>query len=320
MRHVLPVSPKYPFPLMVSLMVSLMTSTAVADTVKRSFEANAGGRFVLDADWGHVEVETWDQDAVDVVVEHADKLNLEFEQDDDTVTVRAERKERGVARWFGREDSSPLFRVTVPQRFDLELTTAGGNIRIPDLDGGAVARTAGGKLVIANVSGSVDGRTSGGSIHLESAGGPVNARTSGGSIHVGSAAGTVDAVTSGGSLHIGGAKGPTVARTSGGSIELANVAGRIEARTVGGSINATLSGQPEGESSLRTVGGSITVGLAEGVALDIDARTTGGRVTAELANMESTTNAKSELEAAVNGGGPTMSLRTTGGSIRLRNL
>ena len=313
MRHVLPKCTSV-------FLVSLMTSTAVAETVERSFEAMASGRFVLDADWGHVEIETWEQDAVDVVVEHADKLDLEFEQHDDTVTVRGERKERGLARWFGGERRAPTFRVTVPQRFDLELTTAGGNIRIPDLDGEVVVRTAGGKLAIANISGSVAGRTSGGSIHLESAGGPVNARTSGGSIRIGSAAAAVDAVTSGGSIRIDGAAGPTVARTSGGSIELANMAGHIQARTAGGSIKATLSGRPDGESSLRTVGGGITVGLAEGIALDIDARTTGGRVTAELANMESTAVDRSALVTAVNGGGPTMTLRTTGGSIRLRNL
>ena len=225
-----------------ALVVALMTSMAVAETVERSFEATAGGRFVLDADWGHVEVATWDQETVDVVVEHAD-----------------------------------------------------------------------------HVSGPVVGRTSGGSIHVESAGGPVKARRSGGSIRIGSAAGAVDARTSGGSIRIGSAQGPTIARTSGGSIELASVAGSIEARTSGGSIKATLTGQPDAESSLRTVGGSVTVGLVEGVAVDIDARTTGGRVTAELANLESTRTDRSTLVTAVNGGGPTMTLRTTGGSIRLLN-
>ena len=303
-----------------AVVVSLMTSMAVGETVERSFEATDGGRFVLDADWGHVEVETREQQTVDVVVEHADKLELGFEQHDDVVRVRAERKGRSIRRWFGGGEDSPRFNITVPRRFDLELVTAGGNIRVPDLDGEVVARTAGGKLAIANVAGSVDGRTSGGSIHVVSAGGPVKARTSGGSIRIGSAAGAVDARTSGGSIRIGGAEGSTVARTSGGSIELANIAGSIEARTAGGSIKATLSGQPDGESSLRTVGGGITFGLAEGVALDIDARTTGGRVTAELANMESTTVDRSAVVTTVNGGGPTMTLRTTGGSIRLRNL
>lgn len=299
--------------------VSLMASMAVAETVERSFEAAAGGRFVLDADWGHVEVETWEQETVDIVVEHADKLELDFERHDDAVTVHAERKGRSIARWFGKEDS-PRFHVTVPRRFDLELVTAGGNIHIADLDGEANARTSGGRIKIDNVSGRIVGRTSGGSIHVESAGGPVKARTSGGSIRVGAAAGAVDAGTSGGSIRIGSAQGPTIARTSGGSIELASIAGSVEARTSGGSIRATLAGQPDGESSLRTVGGNITVGLAEGVALDIDARTTGGRVAAELANMESTRTDRSTLVAAVNGGGPAMTLRTTGGSIRLRNF
>ena len=302
-----------------AVVVSLMTSMAVAETVERSFEAAAGGRFVLDADWGHVEVETWDQETVDVVVEHADKLELEFERHDDAVTVRAERKGRRIARWFAKEDS-PRFHVTVPRRFDLDLVTAGGNIHIADLDGEAAARTSGGKLKIDNVSGPIVGRTSGGSIHVESAGGPVKARRSGG-IHPHRLR-----CRRGGCKNVGRLD-PHRQRT--GPHDRPHVRRFHRTREHRRQHRRTnvrrfhrgdsLAGQPDGESSLRTVGGSITVGLAQGVALDIDARTTGGRVSAELANMESTKTDRSTLVTAVNGGGPTMTLRTTGGSIRLRN-
>ncbi|MDE0039068.1 MAG: hypothetical protein OXU77_16180 [Gammaproteobacteria bacterium] len=131
-----------------TVVVALMATGAVAETEQRSFEAAAGGRFVLDADWGKVEVETWDRDAADVVVERADELeSLEFDEQEGTITVRARKKERGIFGWF-RSDDAPLFQITVPRRFDLDLTTAGGKIDIADIDGEVAARTAGGSLAI----------------------------------------------------------------------------------------------------------------------------------------------------------------------------
>lgn len=301
-----------------SMVFALMTSGAMAETEQRSFEASAGGRFALDADWGKVEVETWDRDAVDVVVERSQKFDqLEFDDEGDTVTVRARKEDTGIRSWFGSRGSSPVFRITVPHRFDLDLKTVGGHIGIPDIDGDIVARTSGGKLTIGEVTGSVQGRTSGGSIHITGVDGSVDAKTSGGAIRLGRAGGSVDARTTGGSIHIGDAGGHTVAHTTGGSIRLGDVGGTLDAKTTGGSIRATLAQQPEGDSRLRTTGGSIELSVSEEVGVDIDARTTGGRVLSDLRTPTPVSESKSALVTPVNGGGPKLTLRTTGGSIRL---
>ena len=297
--------------------VALMATGAVAETEQRSFEAAAGGRFVLDADWGKVEVETWDRDAADVVVERTGELeSLEFDEQEGTITVRARKKERGIFGWF-RSDSAPLFQITVPRRFDLELTTAGGKIGIADIDGEVVARTAGGSLEIGEVAGSVHGRTAGGSIRIADAAGAVDARTSGGTIRIGRVGGPVSARTTGGSIHIDDALGSVSAHTTGGSIKLGEVGGTLDAKTTGGSIRATLARQPEGDSKLRTTGGSIDLAVSEDVGVDVDARTTGGRVSSDLQAAAPVSESKSALVSPVNGGGPKLTLRTTGGSIRL---
>ena len=297
--------------------VALMATGAVAETEQRSFEAAAGGRFVLDADWGKVEVETWDRDAADVVVERTGELeSLEFDEQEGTITVRARKKERGIFGWF-RSDAAPLFQITVPRRFDLELTTAGGKIGIADIDGEVVARTAGGSLEIGEVAGSVHGRTAGGSIRIADAAGAVDARTSGGTIRIGRVGGPVSARTTGGSIHIDDALGSVSAHTTGGSIKLGEVGGTLDAKTTGGSIRATLARQPEGDSKLRTTGGSIDLAVSEDVGVDVDARTTGGRVSSDLQAAAPVSESKSALVSPVNGGGPKLTLRTTGGSIRL---
>ena len=300
-----------------SVVVGVMGTGAVAQTEQRSFEATAGGRFVLDADWGKVEVETWDRDAADVMVERADELeSLEFDEQEGTITVRARKKERGIFGWF-RSDDAPLFQITVPRRFDLDLKTAGGKIDIADIDGEVVARTAGGSLEIGEVAGSVHGRTAGGSISIADATGAVDVGTSGGTIRLGRVGGPVHARTTGGSIHVDDAQGSVSARTTGGSIRLGEVGGTLDAKTTGGSVRATLVRQPEGESSLRTTGGSIDLALAEDIKLTVDARTTGGGVSSDLPASAPVSESKSALVSAVNGGGPKLTLRTTGGSIRL---
>jgi hypothetical protein len=159
--------------------------------------------------------------------------------------------------------------------------------------------------------------TSGGSIRLRSSGGNADLRTSGGSITIGDVDGTVSARTSGGSITIDRAAGQVVANTSGGSIEIEEVHGAIDAETSGGSVRAYLSEPPRADSSLRSSGGGITVVLADGIGLNLDARGS-GRVTSEFAVADGSDDRDDdELVGAINGGGPTLKLRTSGGGIRV---
>ncbi|MDE0223545.1 MAG: DUF4097 family beta strand repeat-containing protein [Gammaproteobacteria bacterium] len=286
----------------------------------RSFDVSPGSRFVLDADWGQVEVRTGQGAVIEVDVERAEKVLLEFDQDDDTVTVRSETRDKGVFDWFRNKGPAPVFRISVPLRTDLDLTTVGGNVEVGDLEGGVLASTTGGRIVLGEIAGDVESRTAGGSIEVAAASGTVRANTTGGSIRIGRAAGGVEARTTGGSIHIEESGGPVVARTTGGSMELGRVHGSIDARTTGGSIGAAFAGQPGGDSDLRTTGGSIHLAIAEDIALDLDARTIGGRVSVDMPVTNQQMEGKSKLAASVNGGGPGLTLRTTGGSVQVRGM
>ena len=302
-----------------------VAACAHAETERRSFAVSPGDRLVLEADWGSVVVTTGDGETVELVVENAERLDLDYVQKDDTLTIRGERPSRGLLDWgllgwFRDWQGGPQFRLTVPRRHDLALTTRGGDIEVGDLEGELTARTSGGNLAIGAIAGTVAAKTSGGSIRIAAAGGSITARTSGGSIELGRAGGPVQARTSGGAIHIGGAAGGVSARTSGGSIHLDDVLGPIEARTSGGSIRAQLAAQPTRGSTLRTSGGDIEVGLADGIGLEVDAETSGGRVVTDLPVSFGDKLDNSSLRATVAGGGPLLKLRTSGGSIRLRAL
>lgn len=294
-------------------------ATAAADEpVQRTFEVDHGDRLVLDTDFGRVDVESWDRPSIEVFVERPDDLELDFEQTDGVVTIRG-RKESG--RWaFWDWKRVPHFRIQVPYRQNLELRTAGGDVTIDRVAGDVAARTSGGDVRLGEIDGPVRAKTSGGSVHIAAAHETV-AETSGGSIRIGEATGGVAASTSGGSIQTETVAGDVSAKTSGGSIRVRGVHGAVQARTSGGSITAEFMAQPSGPSQLRTSGGNVTVYLPTDMAVDLMARTSGGRVSTDFpVTVTGDISAKNRLQTALNGGGPAMNLRTSGGSIRLRRL
>src|SRR5207245_11263365 len=90
------------------------------------------------------------------------------------------------------------YKIVVPKKFNLDLKTAGGHIKIGDLEGEAKAVTAGGALKFGNIQGAVQGRTAGGEITLASASSTVNVNTAGGRIELGELQGETIATTAGG--------------------------------------------------------------------------------------------------------------------------
>jgi uncharacterized membrane protein len=143
----------------------------------------------------------------------------------------------------------------------------------------------------------------------------LSARSDGGKIEIEDLIGNVDANTSGGSIKVGNVEGDVDLHTSGGSIRTKNIKGEIDAHTSGGSIDVTFAQQPMNDASLTTSGGSIEATFPADVAIDIDASTSGGRVRSEF-DVSGRVKKKS-IRGQINGGGPEIELRTSGGSISI---
>ncbi len=305
----------------VALGFVLLGSALSADTIHRSFDVAPGGTLEIDTDRGAIEVRTSRSDRVEIEVvregNDAQKLELDFSQRGQTIVVEGdypETKNWSFFNWFSSQKI--LFRVTVPERFDVDLQTSGGSIEVDDLEGSVRAATSGGSLSFGNIDGPVWGRTSGGSISLRGGGGDADIRTSGGSITVGDVDGTVHAETSGGSIHIDRARGSVHAETSGGGIEVNEVMGQITASTSGGSVHAAITTQPTGDCRLTTSGGGVYVDIAPGIGLDVDAKSSGGRVTSEV-EVDDASRSRTSLRGTIGGGGPSLYLRTSGGGVRI---
>jgi DUF4097 and DUF4098 domain-containing protein YvlB len=207
-----------------------------------------------------------------------------MEQRAELIVVRAAFSDEASLSSREKSRLQVSYKVSVPSHFNLDLKTAGGHIAVGDLKGNIKAETAGGEFRFGRIDGTIRAQTAGGSISLSRATGPVTLRTAGGRISIGEAR-----------------------------------AG-VQAQTAGGSISAALAAQPEGDCRLSTSGGRIEVELASDLELDITAQTSGGRVEVDVPLSAVESRSRSWLRAKMNGGGPTLSLQTSGGSITLKKL
>ena len=279
----------------------------------------SGARLVLRVDFGSVLVKTGPSNRVDC------RVSLRVARPSEEEARRFFRRVELSARLLeggglvvvekyppGHERSnwsSIAFEFTVPQHFNLDMETKGGDVAIGNLDGEVRASTAGGDIQTGDISGPVHVETAGGDIDLGNIGQRLIAQTAGGAIHVndikgdatletsggeitsGMIAGTVRAETSGGDIVLRGASGPVIAETAGGQIQMGECGATIRAETAGGSIS--LQGA-KGGVVVDTAGGSIDLFRMQSA---VRAETAAGRILAELdGNRE--TFATSHLETS----------------------
>jgi hypothetical protein len=311
------------FSLVISVAILVVFSSLNAfanerQEINRIFDVSPGGQLTLETDLGSVELTSGRENKVEVRVileaktgnrdraeEIFDDFHIEFDQEGDDIYILAEYDdERGGLRFWDRKRSRLRVKyfITVPARYDASLQTSGGSITVGDLEGRVHVVSSGGSLSFENITGPVRGKTSGGSVELLSC------------------AGTADIRTSGGSISIGRVDGDVAAHTSGGSISIEESLGSIDASTSGGSVMARLTRQPKDGCRLTTSGGNVAVYMAEDIAVDINAKTSGGRVKNDFPLKVRGCVSGTSLEAAINGGGPELYLRTSGGNIHLREL
>lgn len=280
--------------------------------VEKTFMVSPGGTLRVETEGGAIRVQSSTDSVVKITAKQkirasseseADellkKLTLSFEAQgsDVTATAKYERPTMGV-RW-GNQPVEVDFVVTVPARYSANLKTSGGDIIIGDLDGKVNARTSGGDVKLGKISGEIVATTSGGNVSL----------TEGGA--------GVELGTSGGDITIGRVVGPTQAHTSGGNIKAAQVENVLEAKTSGGNVSAGFVGGLRGDCLLSTSGGRVKVTVEPTAGFRLDASTSGGDVQAEgfSITIEKGGLGKSRLSGAVNGGGPLLKLRSSGGDI-----
>ncbi len=281
------------------LIVGLLPLTTLADEFRESVRVQAGGRLQVDLDAGSVEVETPDREEVSAEARASGwgSGGMEFRLEGDGTDAKFVGKARGFMGGI-LGGFRVQVRLRIPERFSVEIRTGGGSIQIEEIEGEVEARTSGGRIELDGAQGDVELRTSGGGIRVEEVDGNVFAQTSGGSIRISDVTGEVEARTSGGNVYVHDVGGPVIAKTS------------------GGSVSARFEGPPEG--TLETSGGSVEVEFPDDAPVTIDASTSGGRVQIDSDLRIRGTLQSSRVVGDINGGGPELRIRTSGGNIRIR--
>jgi DUF4097 and DUF4098 domain-containing protein YvlB len=280
-------------------LIALQSSLGIAQSISKSIRVEPGQRLQLRSDMGSVEVRGYAGSEVRVAVEilglHEDEFKVEVNKDTAGVRIDGELTKR---RWFYAASRRVHFDIQVPSKFDIDVKTEGGSISVEKVTGGVDVRTSGGGIRFDDITGHIVGQTSGGSGSANNINGSLDMNSSGGGFDVMAVTGDVDL------------------RTSGGSIRLEGVVGAVTASTSGGSITARFDESPGKDCELETSGGSVTTYLPADAGVNLDASSSGGRVRSDF-DIDGTQR-KHSARGRINGGGPRLSLETSGGGIKIR--
>lgn len=220
------------------------------------------------------------------------------------VRIDAAKSESGV-RIDSRGRAVDLL-IEVPRRFDLDLTTRGGNISVRSVEGTISGETMGGNLVLKDIQGDLTLSTKGGNISIADSDADGKISTMGGNITITNVAGnarvstmggnivlenvaqrgeySIDRIiqvsTMGGNITVAHAPQGAKAETKGGDITVKKSAKFVEAKTMGGSITI---GEHDGRVNASTMGGNVSVSIVPGSGdQGIDISSMGGRIRLEL--------------------------------------
>jgi DUF4097 and DUF4098 domain-containing protein YvlB len=127
----------------------------------------------------------------------------------------------------------------------------------------------------------------------------------------------VEAYTTTGGVEVAGVDAGVDCRTTNGRIRISDVGGPVRAHSTNGTVEAEVLDLRE-EISLGTTNGALRLRLPDGTGADLDASTTNGSIRLDAdTNLVPEGRRKNRLRGDLAGGGPSVRLRTTTGSISI---
>ncbi|RMG27476.1 MAG: hypothetical protein D6730_07085 [Bacteroidetes bacterium] len=171
---------------------------AQAETITREFPARNGQKLVIDLSIGaDIKVVGWDENRIQVKVnsEDADDYDMRFIRNSWGLKIEAAYLENR-----GAHKGEVEILVKVPEVFDLELKTLGGDIRLKDIEGDFRGKTLGGDLKFEDLRGYVEMATLGGDVEVSDSELDGQVKTLGGDVEFEDVRGNVQARALGGEV------------------------------------------------------------------------------------------------------------------------
>ncbi len=283
--------------------------------VTREFALAPGGTLKIESNRGAVIVEESEGSVVRVLVtieadakdertaaQLVDGVKLEFREAGGTIAVSARNpQEAGVRLTLGEVPRVDVgFFVTVPRTCNVDVKLINGSITVGNLRGAMKARLENGPVNFKRIDGTVEASVDFGSIIVSRCTGSVTASVLSGLIRAG---------TIGGSARL---------KNTTGDIEVLTVHGALRAEAAAGNVTVGFAGKITQDSAVEVSGGSIFASFVPSAACRIEATSVWGDVKSMLPlKIEAGGVGQRKLTGTLNGGGPTVSLRASGGYVQL---
>jgi len=288
--------------------------------VERRFEIPEDAALNLDTFSGEVRItEVPDAKAIEVlVVQTADVatetamdarlacVSLEMNQRNGTVSLTTRYAKPMAWSWKTWPPVNLVYEIKVPRRCDVRITTRDGAIVIGSLEG---------RVVVGNESGD---------IFTGEIDGPVTAHSLTGGVAITAATGAINASTRTSTIQIGRAFGPTRVSSQGGYIEVQQAGAELVIRGSGSSAHVGFAQQFKHAADIAVSGGELMLVLETNRACTLDLKSSiFGKVNVRGGlplKVTAGSVGQSSLEATVNGGGPRITARASGGSVVVRSV
>ncbi len=232
---------------------------------------------------GDIQIEGWEKELlkadVKVTGEDADNVEINFEETSSGIKITSEcnKKKRNC-------DCNVKAKVMVPNKFNVDFETMGGDVKIQKVEGEIDGTTMGGDITFKDLKGNLAITTMGGDIDLTDSEVDGNIKTMGGDILVENVVGDVNAKSRGGDIRqknvkrkSGSSTGDEVnVTTMGGDLEIDEAGNGAKLKTMGGNIKANYVAK---FLTAKTMGGDIEVKAIDGW---VTATTMGGDVDVKM--------------------------------------
>jgi DUF4097 and DUF4098 domain-containing protein YvlB len=265
------------------------------ETYENTFQTGPHAALTLRNVRGNVTIVGWERPEVSIVAvkkmgsewgahESFERTTIEMEQAGERVYVRTRySNSSSIFGWIGIGRTPPVVHYTVkaPATCDISVRTVNGNLRISDVIGTIYLRSVDGSMDIKRVSGQVITSGVSADIHASDVGGSVAVHT-----------------------------------VSGGGSFLQSQLSSFAAKCVSGDMQIETTIDPNGSYEMKSVDGSFCLRLPATSRATAEMTGVSGRASCALP-CTVLQQERGRWRAEINGGGPTISLKSVSGELRI---
>lgn len=282
---------------------------AMTEEYSKSYTVSGPATVRINADESNVRVITSDTDQVEFrvtsegfsAIKIGGKLRIDSRQSGNEVELSVRMSPQLTLLLNTKRFNT---EVRMPKNADLRIETGDGRVELSNLNGNIVVHTSDGAIHASQLTGSMELRTRDGDIIADSLTGAIRLHSGDGKIDGTDLDGKCEASGRDGSVHVAGRFD---------SLDIKSGNGAIVATAQPGSKMSS-------RWSIAASDGSVTLEVPKDIQANLDARTRDGHISLGIPVTADGELDKQFVHGSINGGGPTLFIRSGDGSIHLNGI